>query len=373
MLLGNIYVLDSREFTQITVITIKSHRPCTIIHFHFMLIRELDYSLPPELIAQTPAEPRDSCRLLVVDRATGSTSHHLFSELPQLLRQGDLLVANDSRVMPARLYGNKPTGGKVELVLLRKLGARQWRGLVGGRHVHEVDLRVSDARIIRAVVEESGGKMDWVITFDEPIEPYLDSIGAMPLPPYIHEKLTDQAQYQTVYARVSGSAAAPTAGLHFTPALIERLGQAGIDIDFVTLHVGLDTFKPITEDVVEEHQIHSEWCELPPETAQAITVCRARRGRVVGVGTTSVRALESAAAATRQIPGVFSGYTQLYITPGYQYRLVDSIITNFHLPRSTLLAMIGAFMGVELMRAAYDEAIRERYRFYSFGDAMLIL
>jgi len=290
-----------------------------------------------------------------------------------LLRQGDLLVANDSRVMPARLYGNKPTGGKVELLLLRKLGARQWRGLVGGRHVHEVDLRVSDARIIRAVVEESGGKMDWVITFDEPIEPYLDSIGAMPLPPYIHEKLTDQAQYQTVYARVSGSAAAPTAGLHFTPALIERLGQAGIDIDFVTLHVGLDTFKPITEDVVEEHQIHSEWCELPPETAQAITVCRARRGRVVGVGTTSVRALESAAAATRQIPGVFSGYTQLYITPGYQYRLVDSIITNFHLPRSTLLAMIGAFMGVELMRAAYDEAIRERYRFYSFGDAMLIL
>jgi S-adenosylmethionine:tRNA ribosyltransferase-isomerase len=339
-----------------------------------MLIRELDYYLPPDLIAQTPAEPRDSCRLLVVDRAAGAITHRVFSELPQILRAGDLLVANDSRVIPARLYGNKPTGGKAELLLLRKIGPRQWRGLVGGRHVREIDLRVSDTRVVRAVVEESDGKADWLITFDESIEPYLDAIGAMPLPPYIHEKLTDQTQYQTVYARIKGSAAAPTAGLHFTPGLIERLGQTGMDMAFVTLHVGLDTFKPITEDVVELHQIHSEWCEMPSEAAQSITTCRTGRGRVVAVGTTSVRVLESVAAPI-SADGVqpFSGFTRLYITPGYRFRLVDTMITNFHLPKSTLLAMIGAFMGIDLMHAAYAEAIRERYRFFSFGDAMLIL
>lgn len=348
---------------------------CTIIHFHFMLIRELDYHLPPELIAQTPTEPRDACRLLVVDRSTGVIAHRHFYDLPDLLQANDLLVANDSRVIPARLMGNKPTGGKVELLLLRKLGLCEWLGLVGGRNVRDVEIHLTTNRIITATVAESASMSDWKITFSEPIEPYLDAIGAMPLPPYIHEKLVDQTKYQTVYAHISGSAAAPTAGLHFTTGLIKSLNGKGIEMAFVTLHVGLDTFKPITEKVVEEHQIHSEWCELPLQTAQAISRVRALAGRVIGVGTTSVRVLETAACDNASQPYLqsFSGFTRLYITPGYRFQMVDAMITNFHLPRSTLLAMIGAFMGVDLWRRAYSEAIREKYRFYSFGDAMLIL
>jgi S-adenosylmethionine:tRNA ribosyltransferase-isomerase len=226
-------------------------------------------------------------------------------------------------------------------------------------------------------VELRQEEADWVFRFSEPIDAFLGQMGAMPLPPYIHEQLHDPDRYQTVYARISGSAAAPTAGLHFTPRLIESLERKGIRMAFVTLHVGLDTFKPIGEDIVEAHRIHSEWCELPSETAQAIARTRARGGRIIGVGTTSVRVLESAAAngidAATSTPRPYRGFTRLYITPGFTFRLVDAMITNFHLPRSTLLAMIGAFMGMDLMRTVYEEAIRERYRFYSFGDAMLIM
>ena len=341
-----------------------------------MLTTELDYQLSPELIAQTPVEPRDASRLMVIRRQTGAIKHHIFRDLPSLLDAHDLLVANDSRVIPARLYGQKPSGGKVELLLLRKLDDLTWRCLVGGRNVREVLLPVGAGRQLRASVEMlAEDDADWVIHFDEPVDPYLNRVGVMPLPPYIHEELQNPSRYQTVYARVTGSAAAPTAGLHFTPSLIESLGQKDIEMAFVTLHVGLDTFKPISEEVVEQHRIHSEWCELPAETAHLMNATRAGGKRVIGVGTTSVRVMESAAFGNpAHAPAQpYRGFTQLYITPGFQYKAVDAVITNFHLPKSTLLAMIGAFMGMDLLRAAYAEAIRERYRFYSFGDAMLIL
>ncbi|MCL5995079.1 MAG: tRNA preQ1(34) S-adenosylmethionine ribosyltransferase-isomerase QueA [Chloroflexi bacterium] len=341
-----------------------------------MLTTELSYELPPELIAQKPVEPRDSSRLMVVRRDCQSISHRRFHELSTLLGEHDLLVANDSRVIPARLNGIKPTGGKVELLLLRKLDAITWLGLVGGRNVRQVDIVVGESHIVTATVMPQPDDAGWIITFSEPIDAHLNRVGEMPLPPYIHESLNDPSRYQTVYARISGSAAAPTAGLHFTPKLIEALGHAGIRMAFVTLHVGLDTFKPISEDTVEAHKIHSEWCELPAETADAIAGAKANGGRVVAVGTTSARVLETVASGMRETrSGIhpFHGFTKLYITPGYQFGLVDAIITNFHLPKSTLLAMIGAFMGMDLMNKAYAEAIQERYRFYSFGDAMLIL
>jgi S-adenosylmethionine:tRNA ribosyltransferase-isomerase len=350
--------------------------PYTIIDFNFMLTTELDYALPADLIAQTPSEPRDTSRLMLIDRATQSVSHRKFWELPQLLNSGDLLVANDSRVIPARLFGHKPSGGKVEILLLRKLDNLTWRGLVGGRHVQQVDLLVSPDKTLHATVTLAEGGADWLLRFDEPIDAYLNQLGVMPLPPYIHTHLQDAERYQTVYARLAGSAAAPTAGLHFTPQLVQRLAATGIGLAFVTLHIGLDTFKPISEDRVENHQIHSEWCELPVETARAMAQAKGAQRRVVAVGTTSVRVLESAASQPGSTPGSmqpFSGFTQLYITPGYTFKAVDALITNFHLPKSTLLAMIGAFMGMDLMRAVYAEAIREGYRFYSFGDAMLIL
>jgi S-adenosylmethionine:tRNA ribosyltransferase-isomerase len=341
-----------------------------------MLTSELDYQLPPELIAQIPVEPRDTSRLMVVQRSTRTITHHIFRDLPQLLKSYDLLVANDSRVIPARVFGRKPSGGKVELLLLRRLDDLTWRCLVGGRNVNEVLVPAGDGKTLRARVELTApDATDWLIHFDEPVEPYLNQIGEMPLPPYIHETLQNPDRYQTVYARVAGSAAAPTAGLHFTPALIETLAQHSIEMAFVTLHVGLDTFKPINEDVVEQHQIHSEWCELSAETADMMNAAHARGGKVVGVGTTSVRVLESAAAGrpAHSPAQPYRGFTQIYITPGYEYKAIDALITNFHLPKSTLIAMIGAFMGMGLLREAYTEAIRERYRFYSFGDAMLIL
>ena len=345
--------------------------------YHYcMLTSELDYQLPPELIAQTPVEPRDTSRLMVIHRATRTITHHIFRDLPELLRPNDLLVANDSRVIPARVFGQKPSGGKVELLLLRKLDELTWRCLVGGRNVHDVVLPVGDGKQLHAHVElVSPGEMDWVIHFDEPVDAYLNQVGVMPLPPYIHEELKNPQRYQTVYARVTGSAAAPTAGLHFTPTLIETLARKSVEMAFVTLHVGLDTFKPINEDVVEEHLIHSEWCELPAETATQMNAAREKGGRIIGVGTTSIRVLESAAAGSpaHSPAQPYRGFTQLYITPGFEYKAIDALITNFHLPKSTLIAMIGAFMGMDLLREAYAEAIRERYRFYSFGDAMLVL
>ena len=348
-----------------------------------MLTSELSYDLPAELIAQHPVEPRDSSRLMVIDRATGALLHKHFADVGQFLRAGDLLIANDTSVLNARLVGRKPTGGKAEVLLLRKLNETDWEALVGGRRVGQVVFDESSGTSLTATVMEKHDGPQSVVRFSEPIEPYLDSIGETPLPPYIHEKLQDPTRYQTVYARVAGSAAAPTAGLHFTPRLLDGLRAQKINIAFVTLHVGLDTFKPIEVDVVEQHKIHTEWCELPAATANAIHQTKANGGRVIAVGTTSMRVLESwgkelaignwqLANSQLVIPG-WSGFTNIFITPGFKFKVADGLITNYHLPKSTLLALVGAFMSVDLMKRAYVEAIRERYRFYSFGDAMLIL
>jgi S-adenosylmethionine:tRNA ribosyltransferase-isomerase len=339
-----------------------------------MLTSELDYALPPELIAQHPVEPRDASRLLVIDRAAGTLTHAHFRDIGAWLRPADLMVANDSRVLAARLKGRKRSGGKAEALLLRRLDDRRWVALVGGRNVTTLRFERGGVAVNARVLENHGGG-EAIIEFDTAIEPLLPALGEAPLPPYIHETLEDPNRYQTVYARLVGSAAAPTAGLHFTPELIENLRERGIGFEFVTLHVGVDTFKPIHGDTVEGHFIHSEWCEVPERTVAAIAAARKAGGRVVAVGTTSVRSLESAAGQGGEDGPIaaYSGATRLYITPGRPFRAVDAMVTNFHLPRSTLLALVGAFMGMDLWRAAYAEAIREKYRFYSFGDAMLVL
>lgn len=341
----------------------------TCRHMH---ISELDYALPQELIAQHAMEPRDHSRLLVCRRDTQSHQHQHFYDLPAFLSPDDLLVANDTSVINARLHGHKPTGGKVEVLLLRKLDATTWEALVGGRNVKAI-VFTDDLTADVALNEDEA---TFTVRFNQPAEPFLHTLGETPLPPYIHEKLVDPSRYQTVYARVSGSAAAPTAGLHFTPQLLDRVRGMGVRVAFVTLHVGLDTFKPIDEEVVESHKIHTEWCELPPATADAINETRRRGGRVIAVGTTSARVLESAGAIENQqskIANAYRGDTSIYITPGYTWKVVNAMITNFHLPRSTLLAMIGSFMGMDFMKRTYALAIQERYRFFSFGDAMLIL
>ncbi|MCW1969203.1 MAG: tRNA preQ1(34) S-adenosylmethionine ribosyltransferase-isomerase QueA [Anaerolineae bacterium] len=343
-----------------------------------MLTSELDYDLPSELIAQHPMEPRDASRLMVIDRQSGTIAHKHFYDLPNYVQAGDLLVANHSQVIPARLIGRKPSGGKAEVLLLRKLDATHWLALVGGRNVKHIAFEQTPNITITVLPAEKDGP-ERVVQFSQPVEAFLEQLGTMPLPPYIQAQLNDPTRYQTVYASVAGSAAAPTAGLHFTPSLIAKLKAQGVDMAWVTLHVGLDTFKPITEEVVEQHVIHSEWVALPQPTAQAIAQTKAMQRRVLAVGSTSVRVLEAFAnGAVTTTPQTAqadesAGFTRFYITPGYQFKTVDAIITNFHLPRSTLLAMMGAFMGLDLLKAAYAEAIRERYRFYSFGDAMLIL
>jgi S-adenosylmethionine:tRNA ribosyltransferase-isomerase len=336
---------------------------------------DFDYVLPRERIAQTPLEPRDASRLLVLHRRTGLLEHRIFREITDYLRPGDLLVANESRVIPARLFGHKAgSGGKVELLLLNRRDGLTWEALVRGRRV-AVGATIAFAEGLTAAVEaitDTGGRL---VRFNQAVEPYLDRLGIMPLPPYIHTKLTDPGRYQTVYARVQGSAAAPTAGLHFTPELVASIQAMGVGFSFVTLHIGLDTFKPIQEESVEEHHIHTEFCVLPPETAQAVRSTRSRGGRVIAVGTTAVRTLES---ATRMLDGQwqvepFEGPTSLYIYPGFTFRAVDGMITNFHLPRSTLLCLVSAFTGKDNLDRSYAEAIRLGYRFYSFGDAMLLL
>jgi S-adenosylmethionine:tRNA ribosyltransferase-isomerase len=359
-----------------------------------MRIEEFDYSLPAELIAQTPVEPRDHARLLVVDRDTGSIEHRRFYEIADYMDPGDLLVANESKVLPARLMGHKvDTGGKVEVLLLRPAPQPEeeggepatWEALVSpGRRVMEGTRlgfgNPDGGPYLEATVvarAELGGR---IVRFDRPPRPLLDALGQMPLPPYIHQKLDDPSRYQTVYARTEGSAAAPTAGLHFTRRLIDELKDKGVGFATVVLHVGLDTFRPMHEENVEEHPMHSEWYSMPGETAEAITRTRAEGGRVIAVGTTSVRVLETVAQAQAiesgnrtQKVAAGEGWSRLYIRPGYRFGLVDEIITNFHLPRTTLLMLVSAFAGRELVLRAYDEAIRERYRFYSFGDAMLII
>lgn len=338
---------------------------------------DFDYELPPELIAQVPIQPRDASRLLVLDRADG-LQHASFRDIGRYLRPGDLLVANESRVIPARLFGRKPTGARVEVLLLRQRAGRTWEALVRGKGIRPgTELQFGregyelSGRVLRLL--EHGGRL---LEFSEPIEPHLALLGAMPLPPYIHTQLEDQERYQTVYSTTPGSAAAPTAGLHFTPELINRLRAQGSIWATVTLHVGLDTFRPVQVEDVTRHQMHSEYFELDAGTAATINQARAAGNRVIAVGTTAVRVLETAGRRAEEAGTLlqpFEGDTDIFIYPPYRFRVVDGLITNFHLPRSTLLMLVSALAGRERIRQAYAEAIRERYRFFSFGDAMLIL
>lgn len=358
-----------------------------------MKLSDFDYQLPPELIAQTPVEPRDSSRLLVVPRDSGPIEHRSFHEVGSYLRPGDLLVLNQTRVIPARLRGHKiPTGGAIEVLLLRQLDSRTWEALVGGKNILagsrmslEKAAKVIDAEVIRVL---DGARR--VIQFSEPVNSQLEALGEVPLPPYIHEPLADPERYQTVFARDEGSAAAPTAGLHFTPDLLIDLMQQGVELAYCTLNIGLGTFQPVQAENIDEHPMHSEWASLSARDAQAINEARLQGRRIIAVGTTAVRTLESAAIlsaggdpATGKMPPegycpwrpvvAFEQETRLYIRPGYRFRVVDGMITNFHLPRSTLLMLVSAFLGHTRTMEAYRIAREERYRFYSFGDAMLIL
>ena len=333
---------------------------------------DFDYHLPEQLIAQTPAEPRDSSRLLVIHRDTGTLEHRVFGEIADYLRPNDLLIANDSRVLPARLYARKVTGGRIELLLLRQVG-EWWEALArpASRLRPGTLLSIGEAGDHTAEVGERTGSGAVLFRFSAPAELIAAQHGEMPLPPYIKAPLANPERYQTVYSRVAGSAAAPTAGLHFTPQLLEKLERRGAGFAFVTLHVGLDTFRPVKADRIADHQMHSELVVVPDETARAIHKARAQGGRVIAVGTTAVRSLESWAAAGVQEG--WSGWTTLFIYPGYQFRVVDALITNFHLPRSTLMMLVSALAGRDLIRRAYEEAIKREYRFFSFGDASLIL
>jgi S-adenosylmethionine:tRNA ribosyltransferase-isomerase len=340
-----------------------------------MKTSDFDYNLPAERIAQTPIEPRHNSRLLVLDRRQSGLQHTHFYDLGRYLKPGDLLVINQTRVIPARLYARKvPSGGRVELLLLRRVDATTWEALGGGKGlVPGKRLQVEDGPGV--VIEQALEGSRRLVRFDEPVETTLERVGQMPLPPYIHTPLADRERYQTVYAREPGSAAAPTAGLHFTPELIQSLRGQGIGFATVTLHVGLDTFAPVTEEDPQEHKIHTEWCELTPQTAEQINAASRAGGRIVSVGTTCVRTLESAArkagAGQRVVP--FSGPTDLFILPGFEFKAVDALVTNFHLPKSSLVMLVSAFASRERILAAYQTAIDEQYRFYSFGDAMLIL
>jgi S-adenosylmethionine:tRNA ribosyltransferase-isomerase len=338
-----------------------------------------DYDLPSELIAQQPAEPRDSARLLRVSRSDGSLQDHVFHELPSLLQPGDLIVVNDTRVLPARLLARRVSGGKVELLLLSRLADGSWRTMARpARRLRPGEpltlLDHHDAPSDDQV--EVVGREDESIIVRFLDEEVIQRHGRVPLPPYIHDSTADPERYQTVYSRELGSAAAPTAGLHFTDSVIDACRRRGVEFASVTLHVGQDTFQPIKTADARDHQIHSEWFSVSPATLSSVSTAKREGRRVVAVGTTSVRTLESVADAVHSKEDsaeAISGPTRLYITPGFEYRVVDAMLTNFHLPRTTLLLLVAAFASEELMRAAYAHAISERYRFYSFGDAMLIV
>lgn len=340
-----------------------------------MKTSDFDYDLPQEFIAQTPIEPRDASRLMILDRSKNQVEDSQFCDLGGYLGPNDILVLNQTRVIPARLIGRKiPGGGKVEILLLRRYGDQVWEGMVGGKGlVPGKQIQLDDGPLAE-VTEDLGGPRR-VLLFAEPLTPYLGQIGNVPLPPYIHAKLEEPERYQTVFSKHPGSAAAPTAGLHFTPELMERLMEQGVNFATVTLHVGLDTFAPVTEGDPREHKIHTEWCRLSSETANAINAAHQAGGRVIAVGTTSARTLESATQGTESPKRVspFEGSTDIFILPGHEFKAVDAIITNFHLPRSTLIMMISAFAGRERIMAAYETAKAQKYRFFSFGDAMLIL
>ncbi len=339
-----------------------------------MLTRDFDYDLPPASIAQEPA-PRGESRLLVLDRQ-GSDRHARVRDLPRLLRPGDLLVLNDTRVIPARLHGRSAGGGKMEILLLERLADREWEALVKpGRRARTGSLIRIEEGLAAEVVDkrEDGPSHRYRLRFSEPIEPHLDRLGHIPLPPYIHRPDTpeDRERYQTVFARRPGAVAAPTAGLHFTAELLREIEAAGVETARLTLHVGLGTFKPVAAERVEEHRMESERYEIGEEAAGAVRRARTAGRRIVAVGTTVVRTLESAAKAGDGEVRAGSGATELFITPGFRFRAVDALLTNFHLPCSTLLMLVSALAGRERVLAAYAEAVREGYRFYSYGDAML--
>ncbi len=348
-----------------------------------MKLADFDYDLPPHYIAQRPLAQRDAAKLLRLDRASGEISHHIFSDILALLKPPDVLVMNNTRVIPARLRAVKAkTGGAVEILLLRRVAGRRWRALVGGRNVRAgLRLRLADGALSCTVVKQLE-KAERLIEFDQPIDGRLADLGEMPLPPYISAPLPESERYQTVYSAVAGSAAAPTAGLHFTPALLSQLQQKGIKLAYCTLHIGLDTFQPVTAATVRQHKIHSEYARLDAANAEIINAGKQAGGRIIAVGTTSARTLETAAGLSapdsNSNDGVwaplrpFEANTELFIYPGYQWRAVDAMISNFHLPRSTLLMMLSAFAGRETLLAAYERAKEMQYRFYSFGDAMFI-
>jgi S-adenosylmethionine:tRNA ribosyltransferase-isomerase len=366
-----------------------------------MKTEEFYYELDPERIAQTPLEPRDASRLMVLNRAERSITHRHFSDLGDYLAADDLLVFNDTRVLAARLFARKMfpprpgtsarvEGGRVELLLLSREKDAHWRVLIKGKRVRVgtrlaiLDARGGEPTGIEARVLEVRERGERLVVFDPPLDirTTLDRIGTVPLPPYIHTSLEDPERYQTVYARHLGSAAAPTAGLHFTPELLLALRDKGVQFAYVTLHIGLDTFRPVVVEDIENHKMHSEFAILTPETARQINQTRLAGHQVVAVGTTAVRVLESAAqrsscdddgACAWQVVTAFEGTTNLFIRPGYKFRAVDRLITNFHLPRSTLLMLVSAFAGLDFTRQAYQTAVETGYRFYSFGDAMLIL
>ena len=341
-----------------------------------MKTSDFDYNLPEELIAQTPIEPRDHSRLLVYNRKDKSVQHLHFYDLPRFLNKGDVLVLNETKVIPARLIGEREdTGVPVEILLLKRLEKDVWEGLVRpGRRLRPGTFCTFGNGLLRAEIidnaEDGGRKVRF--HYNGVFEEILDQLGQMPLPPYIHEKLQDKTRYQTVYAKHEGSAAAPTAGLHFTPELLDKIREMGVEIVPVLLHVGLGTFRPVKVEDLSEHHMHVEHYEVTEEAAQKINTARANGGRCICVGTTSVRTLESAAGEDHQIRAE-SGDTGIFITPGYSYKAVDALVTNFHLPQSTLLMLISALMGREEALRVYEEAVREKYRFFSFGDAMLIV
>lgn len=333
------------------------------------------YDLPQELIAQTPLERRDGSRLLTLDKVTGAWEHRHFYDLPEYLHPGDCLILNDSRVLPARLLGQRlPGGGACEVLLLIDKGEGTWECLVrpGRKMKPGTKLSFGDGELTAEVTEElPGGNRLVHFHYDGIFLEVLERLGKMPLPPYIKEELQDSERYQTVYSKVLGSAAAPTAGLHFTPELLERIAAMGVKIGYVTLHVGLGTFRPVKEDNIEEHPMHSEYCVVPPETAELINRTRSAGGRCICVGTTSCRTLESFAAEDGHMEPS-AGWTDIFIYPGYKFKVMDALVTNFHLPESTLVMLVSAFAGREHILNAYAEAVKERYRFFSFGDAMFI-
>ena len=340
-----------------------------------MLLSDFDYELPEELIAQTPVEPRDASRLMVLDPVKKTVEHRRFFELQEFLSPGDTLIFNDTRVIPARLIGRKePTGARVEVLLLRRIEGDTWETLVkpGKKALHGTVIRFGDELSCEVTGHTDFGGRLVTFHYQGIFEEILDRLGETPLPPYIHEKLENRERYQTVYSREAGSAAAPTAGLHFTPKQMESLRKSGVNLGFLTLHVGLGTFRPVKAERIEDHVMHSEYYSIDEDTAKLIRETKAEGKRVVAVGTTSIRTLESAAVGKNEIYGK-TGETSIFIYPGYDFKIVDAVVTNFHLPKSTLIMLISAFAGREFTLEAYREAVKAKYRFFSFGDAMFIM